>query len=344
MVRIVAEIGVNHDGRIDGARELIAAAAAAGADAVKFQYFVPERLLSAQAEVAAYQRAAGHAGSLRDLLRPLALAVDAVGELVDAAHAAGLAAWVTPFSPADCVDLAPLPLDAVKIAAPDAVNPPLISAAASLDKPLVISTGACTLDELHVARDAAGRSGGALLHCVSAYPTPIAQAALGGIAALADWVGVDGVGADGGAIPVGYSDHTAAVETGGFAVACGATLLEKHLTLDRRAAGPDHAASLEPDAFAKYVRFARASHRLPYAGARTKTVGPLEADVRRVSRQSVAAAHDLIAGIRLRPADLTVMRPGTGIPAARLTRLIGKRLGVDVSAGHLLPPDSVADA
>lgn len=325
-VAVVAEIGVNHDGDVSVGRGLIDAAAGAGADAVKFQYFHPDRLLSNQAELAGYQR--GKAASQRELLARLALPIDALASLVEHAHAAGLAAVVTPFSPDDPAELAPLGLDAIKTASPDAVNPPLLDAAAALSLPMLISTGTCTLDELAYAAELLRwhKAGGCLLHCVSSYPTPAEEAGLAGVGVLSARFG----------LPVGYSDHTALVQTGALAVAGGAVVLEKHLTHDRGAPGPDHAASLDAGQFAQYVRQAREAAAM--LGRRVKDAAPIERDVRRVSRQSVCVLRDLPAGHVLKAEDLTVKRPGTGIPAAELGQMLGKILARGVRANDLLDP------
>lgn len=328
-ITVIAEIGVNHDGDPDTARRLIAAAAEAGADAVKFQYFDPDRLLSNQAELAGYQQ--GKAASQRELLAQLALSAEQLGRLIGHAHAAGLDAVVTPFSPQDPAELATLGLDAIKIASPDAVNPILIDAAAALNLPLIVSTGTCTLDELKPASDRLTRhaAGGALLHCVSSYPTPAHDAGLSGIAVLAEAFG----------LPVGYSDHTPRTDTGGLAIAAGAVILEKHLTHDRHAAGPDHAASLNPAEFKAYVDHARIAAVM--LGPRVKDATPIEDDVRRVSRQSVCAAGDLPAGHTLTADDLTVKRPGTGIPAAELPTVLGRTLVQKVRYNDVLRPENL---
>jgi N-acetylneuraminate synthase/N,N'-diacetyllegionaminate synthase len=328
-VAVVAEIGVNHDGDLGVARRLIDAAAEAGADAVKFQYFRPERLLSNQAELAGYQQ--GKAASQRELLEPLALSIDALAGLVEHTHAGGLAAVVTPFSPADPAELAPLGLDAIKTASPDAVNPPLLRACAAVGLPMLISTGACDLDEL---ADAATllrvhATGGALLHCVSSYPTPMDQAQLGGIGAMIDRLN----------LPVGYSDHTPATHTGALAVMAGAVVLEKHLTHDRSAPGPDHAASLDPAGMRAYVAAVREAQRA--LGFRGKAVTAIERDVRRVSRQSVCVVRDLPAGHVLSASDLTVKRPGTGLAPGALGGVVGQSLARAVSANDLLSAEDL---
>lgn len=323
-VVVVAEIGVNHDGDVGLAEGLIESAAAAGADAVKFQYFAPDRLLSNQAELAGYQR--GQAASQRELLAKLALSIDALSVLVEFARGCGLAAVATPFSLADPGELAGLGLDAIKTASPDAVNEPLLEACAALGLPMLISTGTCSLDELSFAADLLRRheAGGALLHCVSSYPTPMDEAQLGGLAAMRRAYG----------LPLGYSDHTSGLYTGALAVAAGAVVLEKHLTHDRSADGPDHAASLAPQEMKQYIANVREAQAA--LGRIAKDVSDVERDVRRVSRQSVCVLRDLPQGYGLTLEDLGVKRPGTGIPAAKLREVVGKRLACPVSANDLL--------
>jgi len=324
VVAVIAEIGVNHDGDAALASRLIDAAAQAGADAVKFQYFHPERLLSNQAELAGYQR--GKASSQRELLERLALSRDELGRLIDRVHAAGLSAVVTPFSPQDPGELVGLGLDAVKTASPDAVNPPLLEACAAMGLPMLVSTGTCELGELVFAADLVRGhdAGGALLHCVSSYPTPMQEAGLGGVGVMREVLNV----------AVGYSDHTQGLETGALAVSAGAVVIEKHLTHDRSAMGPDHAASLDPAQMAQYIRNVRVAQQA--MGARFKGVTAIERDVRRVSRQSVCVMRDLPAGHVLGPGDLTVKRPGTGVPACELRAVVGRRLARAVRGGDLL--------
>lgn len=327
-VLVIAELGVNHDGRVDRALALVAAAAAAGADAIKLQCFHPDRLLSNQAMLARYQNAADNA---HDLLTHLTLTPDDMRMVCTAAREAGLKCLVTPFSLEDVEDARGLKVDAVKIASPDAVNTPLLRAAARLNVPLLISTGTCDLKELEPAasRLHAHGAGGCLLQCVSSYPVPCGYASLGGMAALADTFDV----------PVGYSDHTTDPLTGALAVAAGAVVIEKHLTYDTAASGPDHAASLDPPAFADYVRLVRQAAAM--LGPRVKQMLPIEADVRTVSRQSLCAARDLPAGHRLGPSDVTIKRPGTGIPAAELDTTMGRLLARPIRANDLLRVDDL---
>ncbi|MEM6332129.1 MAG: N-acetylneuraminate synthase family protein [Planctomycetota bacterium] len=342
----MAELGVNHDGNPDEAARLLDAAAQAGAHAVKLQLFRPDRLLSADAQLAKYQESA--ADDPRTMLDALTLPLDTMAALGHAAHDRGLAFVVTPFSLEDVDDLAALPIDAVKIASPDAVNAPLLDRAAALGKPVLISTGTCDNAELdHAARIAqtsgsasgtSGPSGGALLQCVSSYPAPTDQAALGGIAKLrSSW---DDLLPDAPRLRVGYSDHTPGIATGALAVAAGACLLEKHLTLDPARPGPDHAASLSPQAFADYVRQARQAAAM--LGPIAKRVQPCEADVARVARQSLCTTRDLPAGHTLTPDDLAIQRPGTGIPAASLQATIGRTLRTARPAHTVLLPQHLA--
>ena len=170
----------------------------------------------------------------------------------------------------------------------------------------------------------AHRAGGCLLQCVSAYPAPDELAALGGIGVLHQRFG----------LPAGYSDHTASEAAGALAVAAGAVVLEKHLTYDSSAAGPDHAASLEPAGLKRYIDAVRQATAM--LGPRRKTQLEIEADVKRVSRQSVCATRDLPAGHVLKREDLTVKRPGTGLPATQFNAVLGKTLKRAVAGNQLL--------
>lgn len=328
---VIAEIGVNHDGNISRAVELTHAAADAGADAVKLQLFEADRLMSKAAKLAAYQRSAGERDPI-EMLRRLELSIDAMAKVVDAAHARKIHAIVSVFS----VELVPiaerLAWDAYKTASPDIINKPLLLALADTTKPLIVSTGTATLDE--VARGVAWlQSAGAtnrlaVLQCVSSYPTPIEHAALEGIGAIASIF--DG--------PVGYSDHTRETTTSRLAVEHGACMFEKHLTYSKSASGPDHSASLLPQELAEYVRYARERWTaLCRDGVRPvrsghKVVGDAERDVRLVSRQSIVTRRALRAGHTIAPSDLTIKRPGTGLEPWRFDDAVGKVVVHDLEA------------
>ncbi|MBX3358490.1 MAG: N-acetylneuraminate synthase family protein [Phycisphaeraceae bacterium] len=341
---IIAELGVNHDGSVDRAMELVRAADEAHADAVKLQLFETDRLMSRAARLAVYQSRAGESDPFA-MLRRLELGIDQMRPVVEHARDLGMQTIVTVFSVelvavAEGLASAYGGFDAYKTASPDITNRPLLEALAATGKPLILSTGAATLDEVSRAIGwlAGARDRLAVLQCVSAYPTPMEHASLGGIAAIR---GVFGE-------PVGYSDHTPSIETGWMAVACGASILEKHFTYSRSAAGPDHAASLEPVEFMEYGAKAverRLSARRGGAGGEGaehvtcpvsappgKPVLAIEEDVRTVSRQSLTTTRALPAGHRLAREDLTIKRPGTGIPPYELDATLGRVLVRGVEA------------
>jgi N-acetylneuraminate synthase/N,N'-diacetyllegionaminate synthase len=327
---VIAEIGVNHDGSFERARELVHAARDAGADAAKFQMFDAAMLMSADAVLATYQRERG-ARDPREMLSALALPADDLGRLAEECVKVGVVPIVTVFS---------LPLfeaaraqewHAFKTASPDLANLPLLRMAASLGKPLIVSTGAATRDE--VARAAewlADVRQLAFLQCTSSYPARDDLAAIGAMHEIRAITGRI----------VGYSDHTASLDAGALAVAAGGAILEKHLTYDRAATGPDHAASLDPAQFAGYVALARRAARM--IGGFTKELQPVERDVRAVSRQSLVAVRDLPVGHVVTPEDLCIKRPGTGICASRFDDVVGRRIARAVEVDRVLVEADVA--
>jgi len=319
---IIAELGVNHDGSVGRAIELTHAAHAAGADAIKLQFYDTDALLSADAKLAAYQRMGED--DPHTMLRRLQLSLDDMQRISGLCRELRMGFVVTCFNRELVESMRQLDVDVVKIASPDAVNLPLIESMLTLRKPMIVSTGTCDLRELTTTVQRCGEVPLALLHCVSAYPTPIDQANLGRIGALASRFGR----------PVGYSDHTPDALAGPLAVAQGARIIEKHLTYDTAAAGPDHAASFDPAQFAEYVDAIRAAELM--LGSNPHETQQAERDVRRVSRQSLCATRDLPAGHVIERDDLTIKRPGTGIPAADLNQTIGRRLSRPTKANHLL--------
>jgi sialic acid synthase SpsE len=331
---VIAEIGVNHDGLLSRALELVDAAARAGADAVKLQIFTAKNLVHGSGLLAAYQKQTTEAANPTELLRQYELSDADLRQVVAAIREKKLLPLATPFSIPDVARVAELELPAVKIASPDLVNKPLLCAAAHLKLPMLISTGAATMNEVAQTIRWTEQWGNpaVLLHCVSSYPTPIDQANLCWISELALQFEV----------PIGYSDHCTEISSGALSVAAGACVVEKHLTYDRNASGPDHAASADPEQFAEYVRQVRLADRM--RGAPGKRVLDCERDVRNVSRQSVVLAQTLEAGDIVRPSHLVVQRPGTGIPAALSDQLIGKRAGRRLVAGTLLQWDMLRDA
>ncbi|HUB24830.1 MAG TPA: N-acetylneuraminate synthase family protein [Tepidisphaeraceae bacterium] len=329
---VIAEIGVNHDGSFSRAMELLRAAAAAGADAVKLQIFQADRLMHGSSAFAEYQQSRVSDATPADMLRRFELSEKAVTELTAAARRMGLLPLATPFSPGDLPLIDALDLPAVKIASPDLVNKPLLRAAAALGRPLLISTGAATMDEVDAAVGWLNewKTPFALLHCVSSYPAPAAWANLSWIGELRGRFGV----------PVGYSDHTTEPLAAALAVAAGAQIIEKHLTYNRRAVGPDHAASFDPTQFAEYVWAIR--HAEEMLGEPGKRVLEIEQDVRRVSRQSLVLTRSIAAGEAIAESDLTVQRPGTGVPAAQFDEFLGRRAARPLRSGEMISWDMVA--
>jgi N,N'-diacetyllegionaminate synthase len=310
---VIAELGVNHDGSPDRAIELVSAAKRAEADAIKLQLFETDRLLSKAAKLASYQKNSGAKDPFK-MLQCLELSIDQMSPIVDAARRYGLHAIVTVFSLELVVVAQQLSWDAYKTASPDLINRPLIEALKKTGRPLLVSTGAATLEEVRQATGWLDRHPHLFMQCVSAYPTSDDCAALAGRAAM---IAVN-------PNTLGYSDHTTSIDTGALAVASGACVLEKHLTYDRNAKGPDHAASLDPDGFTEYVRLAHRAFRM--LGEPAKRVLDIECDVRVVSRQSVTSVRDLQVGHTIGHADVTIKRPGIGISAAELHAVIGRKV------------------
>jgi len=318
---IIAELGVNHDGSVERALDMVDGAAVAGADAVKLQFFRAELLMSRAAVLAAYQRSAGERDPVA-MLKRLEMPAEAMERVIDRARSRSVHAIVSVFSIELVAPADRLGWDAYKTASPDIINRPLLEALGATGRPMVVSTGAANADEVSRAMTwlAPVFSRLSVLQCVSSYPAAPEHAALGGIAALRDLCPV----------PVGYSDHTPLVETGAMAVAAGACVLEKHLTYDRGATGPDHAASLDAGQFASYVKLARLAHRA--MGPREKRVLAIEENVREVSRQSLVTTRALAVGHRLTRADLTVKRPGTGVAPWRLSGVLGRAVARTIEA------------
>jgi len=330
---VIAEAGVNHDGRLDTARRLVDAAADAGADAVKFQVFRAADLVTPAAAAAAYQRAGCGARSQREMLERLELTDEALRALREHAARRSMVFLATPFSLGDLRRLSALDVPAIKIASTDLTHAPLLEAAAATGRTVILSTGASTSEEIDASVQwligRVGRTRLALMHCVSCYPTPVTAINLRAIGSLGRRYGV----------PCGLSDHTTSTRMGGLAVAAGAALLEKHFTLDRSAPGPDHAMSLDPGQLADYVAAAREAEGALGSGAIGMT--DLEREVRTVAGRSVVAAAALPAGTLLTADLLALKRPGTGLPAAALPRLIGRRIRVAVRSDTIMSWDMV---
>jgi N,N'-diacetyllegionaminate synthase len=312
-VFIIAEAGVNHDGDESKALAMIDAAAIVGADAVKFQMFTADALTTATASTADYQPG----DSQRDMLRSLELSPRSFGRIARHCAARGLCFLATPFSPQDVNRLASAGAAAIKIASTDIVDTPLIKRAGQLHLPIILSTGAANESEIVETVRQLDSWGAAdrliLLHCVSAYPTPLRSINLLAIRSLAAKFSTI----------VGLSDHTDSTVTGGLAVAAGATVLEKHFTLDRNAPGPDHAFSLTPADLTQYIDFARQANTA--MGTGRLDAQTIEQNVRDVARKSVVAANDIAPGDTLTEDLLTTKRAGSGLTPDTLFSLIGKK-------------------
>ena len=328
---VIAEAGVNHNGDVDLAHKLIDAAADAGADAVKFQTFDPASLAAADAPKAAYQaQRTGAAETQREMLQKLVLPADAYPTLIQHAKDRGLLFLSTPFDPRSAELLVELRLPALKVASGEITNHPFLELLAGFGVPLLVSTGMSDLDEVAGAVAVIrtrSTSGLALFHCTSSYPAPIESINLRAMQTLRDAFGA----------PTGYSDHSVGVEVPWAAVACGAELLEKHITLDRTMPGPDHAASMEPGPFTDLVRGLRDIERA--LGDGTKQVQPSEREVQKVARRSLYAARALPVGHRLAADDVACRRPAHGISPAKLAALIGKRVTRAIAAEQLIAED-----
>lgn len=341
-VFIIAEAGVNHNGSADRALAMVDAAAAAGADAVKFQTFRADALAAEDAPAAPYQTAATGETSQRRMLEGLVLDRDAHVRLAERCRARGVAFLSAPFDTVSVDLLTELGVDRLKIPSGEITNGPLLLYAARTGLPLILSTGMALLGEVEealsiiafgrtaprdaVPDDAALRAAptspacrGALsghvtlLHCTTEYPAPPPDIHLRAMDTLAAAFG----------LPVGYSDHSEGVAVATAAVARGAVVIEKHFTLDRALPGPDHRASLEPGELAVLVAAVRTVEAA--LGDPIKAPQPGEAANAAVARRSLVAARPIAAGEPYTAENLIALRPGGGVSPMRLWSLLGRR-------------------
>ena len=330
---VIAEAGVNHNGELDLARQLVDVAAAAGADAVKFQTFRAARLVTAAAPKAAYQAAQDTAPeSQLEMLQRLEMPASWYPELIARCEKAGLVFLSTPFEEESADALAALGMAAFKVPSGELTNLPFLAHLARIGRPMIVSTGMSVLDEVHAALETIRRAGNppvVLLHCVSRYPTPIDEANVRAMVTLAEAFDV----------PVGYSDHTEGIEATLASVALGAVVVEKHITIDRELPGPDHQASLEPAGLSDMVRHLRLVERSLGTGEKRPTV--LERETAAVARKSLVLVRAVPAGHRLHGEDLAIRRPGTGMPPSASAMVVGRRVARALPADHLLSPDDL---
>jgi N,N'-diacetyllegionaminate synthase len=316
-VIVIAEAGVNHDGDVDRACRLVDAAADAGADIVKFQTFRADQIATVAAPKAAYQQRSTDPGeSQREMLRRLELTPAMHERLVAQCRARGIEFLSTGFDPESIDLLVALGCAWIKVPSGELTNLPYLRHAGRQQKRILLSTGMATLEEIGAALGALEHAGTPrdriiVLQCTTAYPAPVEDANLQAMSIISRTFGV----------ATGYSDHTSGIDIATAAVALGAVVLEKHLTLDRSLPGPDHAASLEPREFGDMVKAVR---RVEQAlGDGEKRPRASEVGNRAAARRSLVAARAIKAGERFSEDNLAARRPGTGVSPMRWDEAVG---------------------
>jgi N-acetylneuraminate synthase len=312
---IIAEAGVNHNGDANLAKKLVKAAQEAGADAVKFQTFSAESIITRHAPKAAYQRRTTSVSETQlEMIKKLELTRRDFRSIKRLADETGIIFLSTPTAPEDINFLVELGVPALKIASMDIVNYPLLSHFGTQGLPVILSTGMSTMAEIKKAVAVLHRSGARdliLLQCVTNYPIKDNEANLRVMDTLKKTFRV----------PVGFSDHTAGITIPIAAAARGACIIEKHFTLDRTLPGPDHASSLDPDSFQAMVQAIRTVESA--LGSPVKKPLPVENDNRRIMRRSLVASGDIPAYTILKPHHFALKRPGTGLGAEYIRQLSG---------------------
>ena len=323
-VFVIAEAGVNHNGDPALARAMVDVAAEAGADAVKFQSFTADRLVTRLAPKAEYQqRATGGEASQHAMLKALELSPAANEGLFAHCRARGIEFMSTPFDPESAIALKRLGVRRLKISSGDVTNVPMLEVVGGLGLPVLLSTGMADMDEVQAAVGALRRAGLTdltVLQCVSTYP---ADPCLTNLRVMDTYARVFGTA-------VGLSDHSLGLTIAIAAAARGAACIEKHFTLDRSLPGPDQQASLLPAELSALVRAVREVEAA--LGDGIKRPAPGELPVREVARKSLVAARDVPAGTVLCPEHLVILRPGTGLPPGRLTSVLGRRTARAIAA------------
>lgn len=325
---IIAEAGVNHNGSLDMAKHLIDKAFEAGADAVKFQSFKSEKVVSSIAPKAEYQLLTTNPNeSQLDMIRTLELSVAAHQELQAYSHKQGILFISTPFDEESADLLEELKVPLFKIPSGEITNWHFLQYVARKGKPLIVSTGMSYLSEVEEALRVIRQAGCeqlVLLHCVSNYPTNPAEANLKAMHSMATALQV----------PVGYSDHTLGIEVSLAAVALGACVIEKHFTLDKNLPGPDHKASLDPQELKALVKGVRTVERALGNGLKQPTES--EANTRAIARRSLAVKCDVTEGTVIQPEMLTALRPASGISPTLQELVLGRKVTRSLQAGQLI--------
>lgn len=314
-VKIIAEAGVNHNGDIIIAKKMIDFAKEAGADYIKFQTFIPENLVSKYAKKAEYQKitTASNESQLQ-MLRKLMLSENEFIEISDYCEATSIGFISTPFDLESVGFLNSFNMDFWKVPSGEITNLPYLVEIAKTGKPIILSTGMSNLDEIDEAISVLKDNGAGkitLLHCNTQYPTPMEDVNLNAMLTLKDRYNCD----------VGYSDHTLGIEVPIAAVALGATVIEKHFTLDRNMEGPDHKASLEPNEFKSMVSAIRNIEKA--LGTGNKVASPSEIENKDIARKSIVASRMIKKGEVFTKDNITTKRPGSGISPMKWYNVIG---------------------
>ena len=318
---IIAEAGVNHNGSIELAKQLVNKAVEAGVDYIKFQTFKASKLVTKAAKKAEYQQQnMGEEGNSQyQMLKKLELSPEDHDVLIAYCKEKGIRFFSTAFDFDSIEYLYSLNLGLWKIPSGEVTNYPFLKHIAAYNEKTILSTGMCDMKDVRAAVDALYKNGLSkenliLLHCNTEYPTPFEDVNLKAMDALREEFGVE----------VGYSDHTKGIEVPIAAVALGATVIEKHFTLDRNMEGPDHKASLEPDELKTMVSAIRNIEKA-MGGDGTKHVSDSERKNIAIARKSIVAACDIKSGELLTEENLAVKRPGTGISPMRWEEVIGTK-------------------
>lgn len=327
---IIAEAGVNHNGSLDLAKQLVASAAAAGADLVKFQSFITGKSISRQAPKAEYQKSTtGTDESQYEMVRKLELSRADHEELIEECRRHGIGFFSTAFDSNSFDMLVELGLNQVKIPSGELTNLPLLRYMTRLGMPVILSTGMAGLGDIEAALDVIEKAGTprsliTLLHCTTEYPTPMEDVNLRAMISLKSAFGVE----------VGYSDHTPGIEIPIAAVALGARVIEKHFTLDRSLPGPDHQASLEPQELKAMVDAIRNIERALGDGIKRPSASELKN--KPIARKSLVASRPIRAGEAFDADNLDTKRPGTGISPMRWDEVVGRIAPRDFAADELI--------
>ena len=329
---IIAEAGVNHNGSIELAKKLVEKAKEAGVDYIKFQTFKASKLVTKAAKQAEYQKKnIGKEGdSQYQMLKKLELSPEEHQILIDYCKELGVKFFSTAFD-FDSIDyLHSLNLGLWKIPSGEVTNYPFLKRIAAFNESTILSTGMCDMVDVRAAVDALYKNGLSkenliVLHCNTEYPTPFEDVNLKAMNALRKEFGVE----------VGYSDHTKGIEVPIAAVALGASVIEKHFTLDRTLPGPDHKASLEPDELKAMVSAIRNIEKA-VSGDGTKHVSESEQKNIAIARKSIVAACDINVGESFTEENLTVKRPGSGISPMRWEEVLGQKAKRDFNEDELI--------